>query len=487
MQERSVAFHWRRNQQRPSWRRDRRSPLPSRQAVAITIVAVAAFATVALYKIAGQSPGQPAEVLVRSSDAAATPAAETADAARAGQAAAAGTIAAAAVEPGVPTRPTIADLLRPGAELQSEIDLPLDGSATGQVAVASRYTVTNGCEPQFADLFSVVGGKWTRVFAASDESLPYGAILPQPARSSAGCFPKIRLFSAEPAGPSGKALLLLGVAYADTSLRLVTLGWDDAAGAPAIKYDWRTGTNGTLVRNGNSVQIAEDAGMPPALSGAGVPGPIGRLSQVVTLADGSASVTSRQLSPTCDRGKVGSGTTRGLPEDGSDPILVLQCPSGITAALVPSQIALSPSGVLWTDIRDGDSVQVEFDPASLEPDSLETAVPTLATLADSTAATRRQAGARPPRQPAAPIRSQAPRSGSGPSAAPAPGNTAPRPAQPSQRQSSSSQTGAAPAAAATKPPVRRSSGPPAPPAVAVTAPPPPRTPPFAGPPPAPPR
>ena len=461
-----MASRWWRSKRSPTWRRQRRLEIPALRAFAIALVAVGAFATVALYSVVGRPSRDRTEVLVRSVDS--EQPSQSASIIPSLSTGLTGSSESGTKNPAEAIRPSTIDLLRPGAEIVSRTDLALDGSTTGQIAVSSRYTVTPDCQPVFADVFSFVAGAWSRVFAASDPNNQYGAALTDPVQAASGCFPKLRLFSAEPAGVSGNALLLLGVTYADTSTRLVIVGWDSTNNATAIRFDWRTGPNGSILRNSNQIQISEDVGVPSALAGA--PVTIGRFTQTVSLEDAEARVTSRRLSPTCDRGTIGAGTTRGIPADGTDPLLIIRCSSGSTRAGVPAKSLLNPTGISWADLRDGDAVQVEFDPSSLEPGTIATAFPVVATLTDTAALARHQAKDQPTRQLA-------------PSVRPA----APAPAQPRNAQPAAAGGSNPPAQAPARQPTQRNSGPPAPPAVNVTAPPPPQSPPFAGPPPVAPR
>jgi len=380
------------------------------------LVVVASAGSVLLYSAYGRPPIERADVVVRyptmpaPSTGTAAPVVGQATAAPPGASAAVDGTAAAqpsrasvvsnpARTPGPPARPNLADLLRPGAEPISRIDISLDGSATGQVAVTSRYTVTDGCQPLFADLFSVTDGSWKRVFSASDGEMAYGAILPSPAAPADSCYPQIRLFSAQPALAPASPLLLLGAAYADTSLRLVIVGWDADARQPAIRFDWRTGANGRVARStdGQQLDLSEDAKAPD-----GETTSIGRFLQVIALNGSVPEVVSRRLSPNCDRGRLGAGADVRLS-------VVLDCSSGArTVFTIDEGTLFTPAGVVQRDLKEGDSVQVAFSAASLEPNETGNTVPAAATLNDFSASNRKQAAERAAPRATAPARSAAP-------------------------------------------------------------------------------
>src|SRR5579883_1387537 len=302
-----------------------------------------------------------------------------------------------------PAPPALGDatLLRPGTELIARYDVSLDGRSPTEVAASSRYTVTDGCGQLYADLYAYRGGEWRRVYAADDPAMAYGPLLSAPEQGDSGCFPVLKLFGAQQG--AGAGYLILGAVYADTSVRLQVVGWDAATDAPAILFDYRSGTNGRLDRSvsGDRIDVSEDA-MAPGLDGQ--PIVVGRFTQTVTLTGGAATVTGRRLAPNCDRGKV-AGAPAALA--GALTVLLTCSDDSHVALTVDETTELLPSGVGWENIEDGDTVQVQYDPVSLTPASAGTAALTAISLSDNAAGTRKARGVPVPRasatrQPSAP-------------------------------------------------------------------------------------
>jgi hypothetical protein len=434
------------------------------------IVVAATVATVLIYRFAGSPADQTTVLIVRSATQA--PAIATDPPVNASTAAVAIAQTGAADAPTLPAPPPAFTnaLLRPGAQLLSRVDLSLDGSTAGQVAVTSRYTVTSGCQPVFADVYALVGGTWQTVFRADDDSLPYGPILAEPQQSASGCYPRIRLFSGEPATAGGNALLILAAGYVDTSTRLVVIGWDSALGRALPLFDRRTGPYGSVNRSpdGGQIELIEDAPLPDAIAATGIHASAGRLTHTISLQEGAPRVTARRLAPPCEQGQIGAGTTRGSAVPATGRLLVLGCASGRGVSVAPDNALLDPPGITWADLRDGDEIQVTYDADSLELLTPEPALPALATLTDAAAGARHSSVPKPPQAPAQ--RQTAPL----PATQPRP----PAPAPPPRQQS---------APRATQVPAQAPAhvAPAVPPAPLVTAPPAPRTPPFNGPPPIP--
>ncbi len=490
-----MSFPWLRSRQSGSWRIDRQRPGGPGKAATIGIVVVAAIATVLLYRAAGHNGGQKRELVLR--PAALAPATVGAQSANVVSPT---TQASGAVPPALPPSaatpsPFTNDLLRPGTELVARVDLSLDASSQGQVAVTSRYTVTSGCQPLFADIYALIAGHWKPVFSATDSAIPYGPLLSEPEQAAGGCFPRFRLFSSQPGTAGNGAMLLIGTGYADGSARLAVVGWDANTGGPSIVFDWHTGYYGSISRSpdGNRVEIGEDAAPPTAIAALGLHGTAGRLIQTVMLDNGAPYVADRRIAPPCESGRIAAGTTRGLAVPETGRLLVLSCSSGQGISLAPEAATLAPAGITWADLRDGDAAEVEYDPASLQLADGAPALPRLATVTDDAALARHQASQKPaqtaprsapiaapqqrpppavpaPRQSSAPQQSTAPRTSSAP------------------QQSTAPRTSSAPVIPASNPTVNtapRSAPAAAPPLPVVTPPPPPRAPPFAGPPAAP--
>lgn len=373
--------------------------------------------------------------------------------------------------------PFSASLLRPGVEVLSRLDVALDGSPKRLVAVSSRFTATSACEQTFVELFTLQDHRWTRLFDAADASAAGGALLPQPERAGTTCYPQLRVFTGLPAG--NRDLLAMGAAYADGSARLLVLGWDAAAAAPTALYDRHSAAGGRIARLGSDdrIELSEDLVAPDGSSG-----PIGRLSEVVSASAGGVQVV-RRIAPNCDRGRLSAGGSAAGAITRDVRTLLLDCSNGShAAAAITEATVLSPAGVSWAHLRDGDSVQAEYDAASLQPQSAEAAIPVVVSLTDYAANTRRLDAGRQPRPTTTVVRAAvpaAPQRAVPPVAAPA------VPPAPALQQPASGGAGPAP----TRPPATRaprSSGPAGVPKPAVTPPPPPRSPPFAGPPPSPP-
>jgi hypothetical protein len=434
-----------------------------RLAVAGAIVIGLSVAAVTLYNAYGRPADERSEIVV-------APAATLVTAPTTAASLSAST---ASVTP-VADPPFSADLLRPGVEELSRFEVALDGSPKRLVAVSTRFTATDGCGRRFAELFALREHRWTRVFDASAADAPSGTLLPSPERSGAGCFPELRLFTGVPA--DGRDLLAVGVAYADGSVRLLVLGWDADNDAPKPLYDRLSGPGGRIARLGDDrrIELSEDLAGPP-----GTAGPIGRLSEIVSTGTDGIQV-ARRIAPNCDRGRLSAGSTAAGATVADPRLLLLDCSNGAHAlAAIADSTVLSPVGVAWEQLRDGDSVQVEYAAASLQPGSADGALPLAANITDYAANTRRLNAERPARPAATAPRAAAP-------AAPqrnAPSSLAP-PAGGGSQSGGGSSAGDAPRPAATRAP--RSSGPPGAPMPAITPPPPPRNPPYAGPPPAPP-
>lgn len=389
----------------------------------------------------------------------------------------------ASAEPAPPASPVAdppfsLDLLRPGVELISRFDANLAGSGARLVAVSSRYTATTGCQQQYVELYGLREHRWQRLYDAADPGATGGALLPVPAELGGQCFPELRLFAVESAGD--KDLIAIAAGYADGSVRLQLLGWDVETGVPSAIYDRRSGANGRVapIASERRIELSEDLPEPDGASGA-----IGRLSEIVAVRDGRVDV-SRRIAPNCDRGRMSAGGAEAGALQSTERRLLLDCSNGshVVAGFAGGGL-LSPSGVAWENLRDGDSLQVEYDAASLQPESAAGALPLVVNITDYAANTRRLTAARGARQAAT-----APRP-AGPAAPPyrsAPADKPPAPSGPAQSSQGSAggSAGATTRPAATRAP--RSSGPAGPPVPAVTPPPAPRNPPFAGPPPAPP-
>ncbi|HLZ71284.1 MAG TPA: hypothetical protein VKV26_15385 [Dehalococcoidia bacterium] len=381
-------------------------------------IAAGSIIMLLLYRAYGQPSSNRSELVIRSAPATAPPASTGAVTPLTApvEAPTAAPPATAAAR----TMPATAGLLRPGATSTGRLDLSLDGASPGQVAVASRYTVTTGCEPVFADLFALRDGRWGRVWSANDDGA-FGPLLPPPQPSASGCYPQLKLFAAQPTA-NGAAELLLSAAYADGSARFVALGWDQAKDAPAPLFDWRTGPNGRVTRSpdGQRVEIAESV-LPPALPlELQFAGDNGRLTQLVSFESGAPAVVSRKLAANCDYGQITPGSVASW-QGGAPALLVIDCSSGehqvVAASAAP---ALQPAGIGWQDLRDGDTVQIDYTADSLEPPGIEAAVPAAAAIVDYAANTRRTAAQRgaqtnTPRSPApaAPARQSLPAGGSG--------------------------------------------------------------------------
>ncbi len=364
-----------------------------------------------LYRAYGQPQANRSELVIRSvplASATVAPALSAATAAAPADAPTPAPVATAAT-----ALPATTDLLRPGTVSTGRLDLALDGGTPGEVAVASRYTVTSGCQPLFADVFALRDGRWSRVWSAGDGG-PFGPLLPAPEQSASGCYPQLKLFAAQP-GTNGAAELLLSAAYADGSARFVALGWDAANGVPAPLFDWRTGPDGRVTRSpdGQRVEISESLLPPPLPPELQFAGDNGRLTQLVSFESGTPAVVSRKLAPNCDYGRLTPGSVASWQE-GAPSLLVIDCSSGdhqvVAVDAVPE---LQPAGIGWQDLRDGDTVQIDFSPDSLEPASLDGAIPTAAAIVDYAANTRhtaaqrssqsgtqRASGSAPPSQPA---------------------------------------------------------------------------------------
>ncbi len=391
------------------------------------VIGAAVVAVLLLYRAFGQPTNSHTELVIRTAPA---PAATFVPVAGATSASPVNPITAPTAAP-VPTTtslPATAELLRPGATSTGRLELSLDGSSPGQVAIASRYTVTTGCQPVFADVFALRDGRWSRTWSASDAGA-FGPLLPAPEQSASGCYPQLKLFVAQPAANGGHAELLLSAAYADGSARFVALGWDEAAGGPAPLFDWQTGPNGRVTRSpdGQRVEISESL-TPPALpSGLQFAGDNGRLTQLVSFESGTPVVVSRKLAPNCDYGRLTPGSVASW-QGGAPALLVIDC-SGSDHQVVSVSAApnLQPAGIGWPDLRDGDTVQIDYTPDSLEPASLDAAMPAAASIVDYAANTRHTAAQRG-------AQSSAPRS-SAPAALPA------RQYAPSSNSSSRSQNG----------------------------------------------
>src|SRR5581483_12258574 len=259
------------------------------------------------------------------------------------------------------------------------LDLALDGGTPGEVAVASRYTVTSGCQPIFADVFALRDGRWSRVWSAGDGG-PFGPLLPAPEQSASGCYPQLKLFAA----------------HADGGARFVALGWDAANGVPAPLFDWRTGPDGRVTRapDGQRVEIGESLLPPPLPGELQFAGDNGRLTQLVSFEGGTPAIVSRKLAPNCDYGRLTPGSVASW-QNGAPSLLVIDCSSGDHQVVaVNAAPELQPAGIGWQDLRDGDTVQIDYAPDSLEPASLEGAIPAASAIVDYAANTRHTAAQR---------------------------------------------------------------------------------------------
>jgi hypothetical protein len=380
--------------------------------------------------------------------------------------------------------PGDAVLLRPGAVLVSRLDVPLDGAAPGQVAVRSRYTATDQCQPEYVDVFALRDGAWGRVFAADGDGLPNGPLLSQPSRGATSCYPQLRLFSGQGSG-DGRGLLLVGTGYEDTSVRILVLGWDAAKDRPVPLFDRRTGPNGRFDRSvsGDRIDISEDVA-----AGTDEPAVVGRFTQTITLSGYTAAVTGHRFAPNCDRGRLASTPE---PPSSQSRLLRLTCGDGSQMAVrVDGSTTLQPNGASWADVEAQDYVQIDFDPNSLTPESAAAGVPLATSVSDTAAVARHAAAQRAvarPTQPAAPSRSSsAPAQPGAPAAAPRPATTGSAPGAAPARSNPAATVQSRPPSGASS----GSSGPPPLPTLprpAVSPPPAPRNPPFAGPPPSAPR
>lgn len=369
-----------------------------------------------LYRAYGQPHSNRTELVIRSApltSATVAPALSAATAAAPVDAPTPAPVATAAT-----TLPATPELLRPGAASTARLDLALDGGTPSEVAVASRYTVTSGCEPLYADVFALRDGRWSRVWSATDDGA-FGPLLPPPEQSASGCYPQLKLFAAQPAATGSPAELLLSAAYANGSARFVALGWDQTNGAPAPLFDWRTGPGGRVTRSpdGQRVEISELLAPPPLPAELQFAGDNGRLTQLVSWQSGAPAVVSRKLAPNCDYGQLTPGSVASW-QDGPPALLVIDCSGGDHQVVaVNAAPALQPAGIAWQDLRDGDTLQIDYTPASLEPESRDGALPIAAAIVDYAANTRHTAAQRSaPRSsaPAAqPPRQYAPSSSAG--------------------------------------------------------------------------
>lgn len=364
-----------------------------------------------LYRAYGQPQANRTELVIRSAPLTATAAASSGAVNPAVAGAPVDAPTTAAPPPPAPSLPATSELLRPGTVSTGRLDLSLDGGAPGQVAVSSRYTVTSGCQPLFVDLFALREGRWSRVWSASDDG-PFGPLLPAPEQSASGCYPQLKLFSTQPATNGAAAELLLSAAYADGSARFVALGWDAVNGTPVPLFDWRTGPNGRISRSpdGQRVEISESLLPPPLPPELQFAGDNGRLTQLVSFEGGTPAVVSRKLAPNCDYGRLTPGSVASW-QDGAPALLVIDCSSGDHQVVaVNAAPELQPTGIGWQDLRDGDTVQIDYAPDSLEPASLDDAIPAAAALVDYAANTRHTAAQRSAQSSAPRSSSQAPAS-----------------------------------------------------------------------------
>src|SRR5438552_1534758 len=175
-------------------------PFTRRQVGTTALVAAAAFASTLIYVTYGRPPSGGSEVvLTRGLPVAQATTIVTASLASPGTDLSSATPPPSASTERAPTAvgagpnqpPATAQLLRPGADAIERFDVSLDGSASGQVAISSRYTVTSGCQPVYVDVYSFRDGRWQRVLDATDPGMQYGALLPPPESTPAGCFPKL--------------------------------------------------------------------------------------------------------------------------------------------------------------------------------------------------------------------------------------------------------------------------------------------------------
>jgi hypothetical protein len=262
-------------------------------------------------------------------------------------------------------------VLRPGALLGQRLNVPLDGSATGNIVVSSHVSSVTGCDRWFFDIYAydAATGRFADVYDGSTGGSGSAPLLVPPVKSDLGCYPRVNMVEARTFDGMSRPAIIATVLLADRSTHLAAIGSTGPAAKPQILLDLVAGP-GALVRVLDSparVEVTEQAFAPtiPGVTDPGL-GPVGTFQQVLGGRGGSLAVLSRSFTPACY-----TGTVAARRELNGERWLRITCPpgsSGGDAVFVLSAGAeVSPAGASFDAIRPGDQVVVAVDGTARSP------------------------------------------------------------------------------------------------------------------------
>jgi len=321
-------------------------------------------------------------------------------------------LAAAATAIPSPVPPTATPtVLRPGAILTNRIDASLDGSRDGDVVIASRAATASGCDRWYLDIYAYKNGtaggtdgpppaaSVRGVFDSTAAYDPYGPLLPEPAKSGQNCAHQLDLMGVQTLIGGAMPVVLATVTQPDQSQRLIAITLPAGADQAKVVFDATIAAGATvrLLDGPSRIELVENAfadGVPAALRAGQAP--VGVLERTISGTDSGLAVTAGKLSPAC-----GDGTIAARVESDGQRWLRVRCAVGTGDGQAVYRLApglqISPSGAVWSSLRDGDEVSVTVDGASLAVLDPRSAVPTVTALTlRGAAAARTAATATPP-------------------------------------------------------------------------------------------
>lgn len=334
----------------------------------------------------------------------------------AGGSAAAGAAATAQPTPGVPlpNAAVVADsaLLRPGAVVVDRVNLPGFGPDPGAAVLYSEAPAADGCRQPFIDLLRPDGrGGWAPICDATAAPAGGPPLAPPVARTDAGCFPAVALFSVRPLERDGPPYALMVVTQADGTQRIVALAWNGITHQTAVLSDQRTAPGAEIaLRDGQPavLSVSEPVFLPAAVDApAATAQPIGRLTRPFTWAGAGFAPSAGTFTLNCL-----SGTVARLLTNAPGPGLLLRCDGGggAFAAVSLSADTQFGGGYGLTDLAVGDDVTVALVSGPPPVD----APPLAVRLQSAAAALRRQPtatvqiAARPTQAPIAAVSTRPP-------------------------------------------------------------------------------